>query len=81
MTDRFIGTGTLSRSLVSILLRLVILNLTAYGIDRQGFLTPALFATSDSSSSFTISLGIHIIFLILFLVAYLDKRRLIHLTD
>jgi hypothetical protein len=74
LTDRFIGTGNLSRTLVSILFGLVILNLTAHSVDRQGFLTPALFATSNTSSSFAINLGIHIVFLISFLASYFDKR-------
>lgn len=74
LTDRFIGTGTLSRLLASILLGLIVLNLIPISFGSSKFLTLALFKT-PGQGQFAVSLCTHMAFLISFLVAYIDKRR------
>ncbi|MGN7885062.1 hypothetical protein [Dyadobacter endophyticus] len=75
VSDRFIGIDTQLRSLCSILLGMIILNLIVYFGGGGALLTPALFGRIESASAFRISLSIHIIFLISFFSAQGDKRR------
>lgn len=75
LIDEFVGIDTLVRSLCGFLLGSVILNLTFYNISMENFITLELFKPNDSSISFLVNLILHIVFLLSFLAAQVDKRR------
>lgn len=74
-TDRFVGTDTLVKSISSILLGLVTMNLLTYFFGGKELLTPAMFGTHKIPGAFRTSLVVHIVFVLSFLAARADKRR------
>ncbi|WP_090375285.1 hypothetical protein [Dyadobacter sp. SG02] len=73
LTDRFIGINTLFRSVISFLSGLIILNVIAYAASDE-ILTLSLFETNSNAGSSMPSLVVHIVFLLSFVAALIDKN-------